>query len=137
MKMKSFQSLLGVFVMITSASALASDHQDLNGSWSGAGVVATFNKTGGHISYNCGAGEVTSRIKLDRHGNFTAFGSQESYLAGPTQGDIAPTTTKVIYTGHIEGNMMTLDVKGADQALKIAAHYTLTRGRHTKLIRCL
>lgn len=137
MKIKTFQSWLGVIVMILPAFALASHRQGVSGTWSGAGVVATFTQTGGHINYNCGSGEVVSRITLDRHGNFTASGHHESYAPGPMQGDSAPASTKVIYSGHVEGNMMTLDVKSADQALKIAEHYTLTRGGHTKLIRCL
>jgi hypothetical protein len=108
---------------------------DLTGHWGGDRLNIIFDASGGHISYDCGTGEIAPGFKLSQHGTFKASGIHDTYAPGAEQADSRRRAPIAQYIGHVSGDTLKLEVRVAGQ--KTAQHYVLIRNRRVKLVRCL
>lgn len=107
----------------------------LTGDWGGRGINLTLTSTGGTLAYDCAAGTLTGAVRPNDNGEFTATGTHQAFTPGPQNADAKDGSVAAHYVGSVSGATMILQVQpaGADRMTS----YTLTQGRHAKLVRCM
>jgi len=100
--------------------------------WGGDHVQLETTEDGGHFEFDCASGELSGVITPDVHGKFSVKGSYMSEHGGPTRkGESANEAT---YRGTIHGNSMELEI--LDSQGKRLEHYSLTKGRYGRVMKC-
>lgn len=107
----------------------------LAGGWGGDGVILTVRSDGARLQADCARGNMDGAIKVDSEGRFAAKGRFEQYSGGPQRADEPASPPLATYEGRIVGDILTLKVKAGSNP--VARTYTLRRGAHPKLMRCL
>lgn len=113
-------ALLGLVIGCASPTA-----PTVVGAWGGTQVSLTLDRSGGALTYACGAGTIDSAWTLSGSGMFTASG--EHYFGGgpvPPQGS---TPHPAQYTGQVNGDVLTLTVTLLDLHETLGP-FTLVRG---------
>jgi hypothetical protein len=101
--------------------------------WGGEHVVLTISQNGATFEFDCAHGQTDQPITVDKDGNFDAPGTFTPDSVGPARRDENPPADRARYSGHIEGDTMTLKVVRAE---KDPGTFTLTRGAHPMLKKC-
>lgn len=114
---------------------LSSPRNSLMGQWGGDHVTLSITAEGGHLGLDCGAGNFPAPLSLGMHGKFNVAGTLQLYQLGPTRPEDDSTAASALFTGHLDGNSLTLDIRTSSS--KIRYHYNLVRNKRTKLVRCL
>jgi hypothetical protein len=127
---KLVASIMIVAIMSPAHAAM----RDLTGQWGGDHINLVFDSRGGHVRYDCGAGEIMPKVRLDRHGRFRALGTHMPSI-GPMLANDGRTGVKTLYSGNVSGT--TLNLKVEVEGVNEAQHYILTRNRRTMLFACL
>lgn len=106
------------------------------GDWGGIGIRLVVGSKTTAIEYDCGHGEITDVLKVDKHGNFDAKGSHTRQMPGPTRQDRPDKPEPARYSGRIIGNHMTLKVTVTDKKFQIG-DFQLELGKKVRLHKCL
>jgi len=85
---------------------------DPTGVWGGPDASLVLSRTGGTLSYPCGAGTIDSTWTLSRDGQFTGTG-QHFFGGGPEPIEGRP-PHPALYAGHIDRNTLVLTVTLTD-----------------------
>ena len=104
------------------------------GSWGGTEASLTLARSGGALSYACGAGTIDSTWRLTPGGEFT--GSGQHFFGGgpmPVQGR-PPHPAR--YTGLVDGDQLTLTVTLTD-LIQTLGPFHLVRGGPPVLEQCV
>jgi hypothetical protein len=110
------------------ASAIAT------GAWGGEHVVLKVSEKGADVEFDCAHGQVTQPIALDKHGDFDVAGTFTPEHGGPVRRDENTPSASARYSGHVDGDTMSLSVTLGKEKVGI---YTLIRGSHPRLTKCL
>ena len=104
------------------------------GAWGGDHIVLKVSEKGADVEFDCAHGQVTQPIVVDKHGDFDVAGTFTPEHGGPVRRDENPTSASARYSGHVDGDTMSLTVT-LDKA-KVGT-YTLNRGSRASLTKCL
>lgn len=102
--------------------------------WGGEHVMLSTSSTGATLEFDCATGQITQPIVVDKKGNFDVAGTFTPQHGGPVRKDESTPTHPAHYSGHVEGDTMTLKVIRDQQEI---GTFTLTRGAQPKLMKCL
>ena len=104
------------------------------GAWGGEHVVLKVSEKGADVEFDCAHGQVTQPITLDKHSDFDVAGTFTPEHGGPVRRDENPTSASARYSGHVEGDTMSLTVTLGTEKV---GTYTLIRGSRPRLTKCL
>jgi hypothetical protein len=103
------------------------------GSWGGEHMILEVSAKGAEIELDCAHGQIAQHISLDRHGNFDVAGTFAPEHGGPVLRDENTPPKQARYSGHVDGNTMSLTVTAGKETVGM---FTLTRGSHPLLRKC-
>jgi hypothetical protein len=103
------------------------------GSWGGEHMILEVSAKGAEIELDCAHGQIAQHMSLDRHGNFDVAGTFAPEHGGPVLRDENTPPKQARYSGHIDGNTMSLTVTAGKEKVGL---FTLTRGSHPLLRKC-
>jgi len=103
------------------------------GIWGGEHIILEVSGKGAEAEFDCAHGQVTQRITLDRHGDFDVAGTFTAEHGGPVLRDENSRSTPARYSGHVDGDTMSLAVTVGKEKVGI---FTLTQGSHPMLRKC-
>src|ERR1700693_3688193 len=101
------------------ASAIATE------AWGGEHILLKVSEKGADVEFDCAHGQVTQSITLDKHGDFDAGGTFTPEHGGPVRRDENTPSASARYSGHIDGDTMSLTVTLGTEKV---GTYTLVRG---------
>jgi hypothetical protein len=113
--------------------ATTGKHTVAKGNWGGEHIILEVSGSGAEVEFDCARGKITRPLKPDRHGNFDVPGTFTPEHGGPVRRDEVTTPAPARYSGHTEGDAMTLTVTLAKEKL---GPFTLTRNAHPMLRKC-
>ncbi len=105
------------------------------GKFGGIGVGFAVEKKGVKIDFDCGDGEISEQLKMDKKGNFKATGTYTGGTFGPVRLGHEPKPQPALYEGKITGDVMKFKVTLTDTN-ELIGEYTVTRGKGSKIHRC-
>lgn len=97
-------------------------------------MLLAISTNGATLEFDCATGQISQPVTIDKNGNFDVAGTFTPQHGGPVRKDESMPPHPARYSGHVDGETMTLKVV-RDQ-LEIGA-FTLTRGAPPKLMKCL
>jgi hypothetical protein len=104
------------------------------GAWGGEHIVLTVSEKGADVEFDCAHGQVTQPITLDKHGDFDAGGTFTHEHGGPVRRDENTPSASARYSGHVDGEAMSLTVTLGTEKV---GTYALVRGSRPRLTKCL
>jgi hypothetical protein len=96
------------------------------GEWGGQEASLTLTVSGGSVSYLCGAGTIDSAWTLTSAGQFSASG-EHFFGGGPIPVEGAP-PHPARYTGHVDGQSLTLSVYLTDSKATLGPFHLIRGG---------
>jgi hypothetical protein len=131
-------SLIAVFalsgVLLQAGTRAAPDASAVaTGAWGGEHIVLQVSEKGADVEFDCAHGQVTQPITLDKHGDFDVTGTFTPEHGGPVRRDENTPSASARYSGHVEGDTMSLTVTLGGEKL---GTYTLARGSRPHLTKC-
>lgn len=111
----------------------AADSKTLVGPWGGEHVVLQASTNGATLEFDCAHGEIKQPIVPDKKGDFDVAGTYSAEHPGPVLRDEEQSAASARYSGHVEGDTMTLKVIRDKEELGI---FTLTRNGQPVLRKC-
>jgi hypothetical protein len=130
-------SLIAALVSCTffqgSGFPTAADPKTLVGAWGGEHVVLQASSDGATLEFDCAHGEIKQPIVPDENGNFDVAGTYSAEHPGPVLRDEEQSAASARYSGHVEGDTMTLKVIREKEDL---GTFTLTRNAQPVLRKC-
>jgi hypothetical protein len=132
-------SLIVVFalsgVLLQAGTQAAPDASAIaTGAWGGEHILLKVSEKGADVEFDCAHGQVTQSITLDKHGDFDVAGTFTPEHGGPVRRDENPTSASARYSGHVDGDTMSLTVSLGKEKV---GTYTLIRGSRPRLTKCL
>ena len=103
------------------------------GAWGGEHIILEVAEKGAEVEFDCARGQVTQPIRLDKHGDFDVAGTFTSEHGGPVRRDESAQVSPARYSGHVDGQTMSLTVTLGKEKVGI---FTLTRGSRPNLTKC-
>ncbi len=104
------------------------------GAWGGEHIVLQVSEKGADVEFDCAHGQVTQQITLDKHGDFDVAGTFTPEHGGPVRRDEKAQSASARYSGHVDGDTMSLTVTLGEEKVGI---YTLNRGSRAHVTKCL
>ena len=104
------------------------------GVWGGQGIALKVSAKGAEVEFDCAHGQIPQPIKLDKHGDFEVTGTFTAEHGGPVRRDEKTASAPARYSGHVDGDTMSLTVSLDKRQV---GSYTLTRGSQGHITRCL
>src|SRR6266849_1465533 len=104
------------------------------GAWGREHVVLKVSEKGADVEFDCAHGQVTQPIPVDKHGDFDVAGTFTPEHGGPVRRDENTPPASARYSGHVDGDTMSLTVTLGKEKVGI---YTLIRGSRPRLTKCL
>ena len=104
------------------------------GAWGGEHIVLKVSEKGADVEFDCAHGQVTQPITLDKHGDFDAGGTFTHEHGGPVRRDENTPSASARYSGHVDGDTMSLTVTLGTEKV---GTYALVRGSRPRLTKCL
>ena len=104
------------------------------GAWGGEHIVLKVSEKGADVEFDCAHGQVTQPITLGKHGDFDAGGTFTPEHGGPVRRDENTPSASARYSGHVDGDTMSLTVTLGTEKV---GTYTLVRGSRPRLTKCL
>ena len=125
-------SLSGVLLQagtraVPDASAVAT------GAWGGEHVVLEVSEKGAAVEFDCAHGQVTQPVTLDKHSDFDVAGTFTPEHGGPVRRNENAPPASARYSGHVDGDSMSLTVTLGKQRVGI---FALVRGSRPRLMKC-
>jgi hypothetical protein len=106
------------------------------GTWGGDHIGLEVTDEGAEVEYDCAHGTINQQMVLDRAGNFNLSGTYAREHGGPVRRDEGSTSRPARYTGHIDGQTMTLTVT-LTETNETLGTFTLTHGGAPQVTKCL
>jgi hypothetical protein len=103
------------------------------GNYGGEHVIMEVSKTGATFEFDCAHGETHAPLALDKQGKFQVAGTFTAEHGGPVREDQVRPPNSASYSGHLEGDSLTLNVKVKDQQV---GTFNLVRDAHPLLRKC-
>jgi len=104
------------------------------GVWGGPHVSVAVGSQSAEVEYDCAHGLIEGPLVVDEEGKFTWRGTFTPERGGPVrQGDSAR-AQPATYSGEINGNTMTLQLKIGDS--DDTENFTLEKDKPGKLVKC-
>jgi len=103
------------------------------GAWGGEHIILQVSEKGADVEFDCAHGQVTQQITLDKHGDFDVAGTFTPEHGGPVRRDEKAQSASARYSGHVDGDTMSLTVTLGEEKVGI---YTLTRGSRANITKC-
>lgn len=132
--MTRFQIIGKCAFLLTASIAFPATASTLVGTWSGDRINLTINAQGAVLEADCASGSIPGPLHLNTKGSFRAAGHYERFQPGPQHVDEGE--------GNLNASEFAGTIHGRTLALTITApgtppqHFTLTRGKPVKLVRC-
>ena len=131
-------SLIAVFalsgVLLQAGTQTAPDASVVaNGAWGGEHIVLQVSGKGADVEFDCAHGQVTQQITLDKHGDFDVAGTFTPEHGGPVRRDENTPSASARYSGHVDGDTMSLTITLGKEKVGI---YTLNRGSRAHVTKC-
>jgi hypothetical protein len=101
--------------------------------WGGEHFILRVSKKGAEAEFDCARGQVTHLITLDKHGDFDVRGTFTPAHGGPVRQDENAPPTPAHYSGHVDGDTMSLTVTLAREKV---GTFMLPRGSRPNLRKC-
>jgi len=132
-------SLIAVFalsgVLLQAGTQAAPDAGAVaTGAWGGEHIVLRVSEKGADVEFDCAHGQVTQPITLDKHGDFDVAGTFTPEHGGPVRRDEKAPSASARYSGHVDGDTMSLTITLGKEKVGI---YTLNRGSRAHVTKCL
>ncbi|HEX8650885.1 MAG TPA: hypothetical protein VF708_08580 [Pyrinomonadaceae bacterium] len=105
------------------------------GVWGGAHIRLNLTKNHAEIEYDCAHGTIEEPLALDDKGRFDAKGTLIAEHGGPVRRNESPRNRPARYTGHVNGETMTLTVTLTDTNETLNT-FTLTHGSEGRVMKC-
>ena len=105
-----------------------------SGAWGGEHIVLKVSEKGADVEFDCAHGQVAQPITLDKQGDFDAGGTFTPEHGGPVRRDENTPSASARYSGHVDGDTMSLTVTLGTEKV---GTYTLVRGSRPRLTKCL
>jgi hypothetical protein len=122
-------------VLLQASTQYAADASGLaTGVWGGQGIALKVSAKGADVEFDCAHGQIAQPITLDKHGDFEVAGTFTSEHGGPMRRDETLQLAPARYSGHVDGDTMSLTVSPDKRQV---GSYTLTRGSPGHITRCL
>jgi hypothetical protein len=122
-------------VLLQASTQTAADASGLaTGVWGGQGIALKVSATVADVEFDCAHGQIPQPIKLDKHGDFEVAGTFTAEHGGPMRRDETLQPAPARYSGHVDGDTMSLTVTLDKRQV---GSYTLTRGSPGHITRCL
>jgi hypothetical protein len=119
---------------LQAASVHAGDSKTVaTGTWGGEHLVLEVSDKGAEAEFDCAHGQITEPIALDQRGDFDAAGTFTPEHGGPVRRGEVPPAAPARYSGHVDGDTMTLKVFRDKEEV---GTFTLTRGNRPLLMKC-
>lgn len=132
--MTSFQILANGALLLAAIIAVPATAAPLMGTWSGDRINLTVNAEGAILEADCASGSIKGPLRLDARGRFKASGQYEQYRPGPQQVDEGEASLNAAeFAGTVHGKTLALVITAPGTPPR---HFTLTRGKPVKLVRC-
>jgi hypothetical protein len=107
------------------------------GSWGGEHIRLVVTDAGAMVEYDCAFGTIDEPLRLDKNGNFEAFGTHVIERGGPLQiGEPPPKRHPAMYRGWTDGRHMRLTVALLETGEDVGT-FALGLGRPPQLEKCL
>ena len=106
------------------------------GSWGGEHIILQVSRAGGEIEFDCAQGKIAQPLLMNRAGDFEVAGTFTPQHGGPVRRDEITVATPAHYSGHIEGQTMTLTVTLDKEKEKLGT-FTLVLGSTPRLRKCV
>jgi hypothetical protein len=103
------------------------------GAWGGEHIVLQVSEKGADVEFDCAHGQVTQLITLDKQGDFDVAGTFTPEHGGPVRRDENTPSASARYSGHVDGDTMSLKITLGEEKVGI---YTLNRGSRPRLTKC-
>jgi hypothetical protein len=104
------------------------------GRWGGEHIVLQVSEKGAEVEFDCAHGQVTQPITLDKHRDFEVAGTFTPEHGGPVRRDENTPSSSARYSGHVDGDAMSLTVTLGEEKV---GNYTLAHGSRPHLTKCL
>jgi hypothetical protein len=127
------QALLCILFHATGAYAAEDRNTAATGTWGGEHVLLQVSKNGTDLEFDCARGQITQPIALDKHGNFDVPGTFTPEHGGPVARDESVPFVQARYSGHVDGERMSLTVTREQEEL---GPFALTHDQHPNLRKC-
>jgi len=103
------------------------------GMWGGEHILLEVSRNGGEVEFDCARGHITQPLALNGHGGFDLPGTFTPEHGGPVRRDETPTQLQARYSGHVDGESMTITVTLEKDNV---GTFTLGRGQPPNLRKC-
>lgn len=103
------------------------------GVWGGHHINIEVGEKSATIEYDCASGMINGPLIVDANGTFNLRGTHRTERGGPIRADDDSKGQPATYTGSINGDTMTLNLKVDDGD---AESFTLEKGKQGKLRKC-
>jgi hypothetical protein len=80
------------------------------GTWGGEHALLQVSKNGTELEFDCSRGQITQPMALDKNGNFDVPGTFTPEHGGPVARDESMPFVQARYSGHVDGERMSLTV---------------------------
>ena len=107
-----------------------------NGTWGGDHAGMEVTDDGATLDYDCAHGTIDEPLLLDGQGDFNVTGTHVTEHGGLQPGDGKADSHPARYTGHVEGQVMTLTVTLTDTQEEFGT-FKLTFGASPRVVKCL
>lgn len=104
--------LLPLLLVLAALSCTSPTAPEVAGTWGGTSVSLVLRTDGGDLTYQCGTGTIAPGWNVAADGTFTATG-EHFYGGGPAPSG-GRTPHPATYSGHVDGDHMTLTVAVTD-----------------------
>lgn len=135
-----------VFCMLGALAALVACNDDaagpgggggerLSGNWGGEHVALEANWRGASLEYDCAIGTIDRPLVVRADGTFRLRGTYTGVAGGPAHMGDEPKVHPAMYTGRMEGDVLTLKATVTDLGIEVGP-YTLRRDERALLWLC-
>ena len=117
------------------AAVRAKEGRVAEGPWGGARLRMDVNDGGAALEFDCAHGQIGAPFETDSEGRFDLPGTYTREGPGPIRIGREPSARPARYTGRVEGERLTLNVKleGSDKPLGV---YSLAHGDEGHVVKC-
>jgi hypothetical protein len=104
-----------------------------SGTWGGEHVLLQVSDKGAEVEFDCAHGQITQPMALNEHGDFDIAGTFTAEHGGPVRRDETSSANPARYSGHVNGDTLSLTVTLEKDTL---GPFTLTRDNRPILKKC-
>jgi hypothetical protein len=126
-------SAAGVWLRAASMRPGAESKTVATGTWGGEHVILEVSGRGAAVEFDCARGQITQPLTLNQRGDFDVPGTFMPEHGGPVGRDEPTSPNPARYSGHVDGNTLSLIVTLERDTL---GPFTLTRDSRPVLRKC-